>query len=62
MDIRPFETPQSAQNPKPWGKTDIARYKTLWTRYYKIIIELSKLERGIPKEALTSPNRTMFRG
>jgi hypothetical protein len=48
MDMKPFVSPRSADNPKPWRKADVDRYKILANRHNKIVIELSKLEGGLP--------------
>lgn len=47
-EMLPFTTPHSADNPKEWKQADLDHYLTLHKRQAEIIIELSKLEGGMP--------------
>jgi hypothetical protein len=46
--MKPFVTPRSADNPKPWTQEDLERYFRFHNRLNEIIVELSKLEGGLP--------------
>ncbi len=47
-DIKPFITPRSANNPMVWTPEDLDRYYNLRKRRDEIVVELAKLEGGMP--------------
>jgi len=48
LEMKPFVTPSSADNPRHSSLDELTRYYTLHKRLGKVIVELAKLEGGLP--------------